>query len=217
MPLVTDEIYHVFNRGINRQPTFTDKREYQRAIDTLMFYRHTKPPLSLSKFLRLENDRQSDVLKLFNKSENLVKILCYCLMPNHFHLLLKQGRDNGISKFLSNMQNSYTRYFNTKHDRDGSLFLDQFKAIRIETDEQLVHVSRYIHLNPYTAYLMKSHKELEDYHWSSFHKYTEESGVAVDTSIILGFFRDRKTYKKFVYDQADYQRNLKKIEHLLFE
>ena len=217
VPLVTDEIYHVFNRGINRQPTFTDKREYQRAIDTLMFYRHTKLSLSLSKFLRLENERQNDILKLLNKSEQLVKILCYCLMPNHFHLLLKQERDNGISKFLSNMQNSYTRYFNIKHDRDGSLFLDQFKAVRIETDEQLVHVSRYIHLNPYTAYLIKSIKELENYHWSSFRKYMEKADTTVDTKIILGFFKDMKTYKKFVCDQADYQRNLKKIEHLLFE
>ncbi len=217
VPLVNNEIYHVYNRGINRQPTFTNKREHQRAINTLMFYRYIKPPLSLSKFLRLESDRQNDMLNLLSKGGQLIRILCYCLMPNHFHLLLKQEKNNGISKFLSNMQNSYTRYFNTRHDRDGSLFLDQFKAVRIETDEQLLHVSRYIHLNPYTAFLIKSPEKLKNYHWSSFQNYAEEAYSNVDTSIILEFFKTKKSYRKFVYDQADYQRDLKKIEHLLLE
>lgn len=132
IPLVTGEFYHVFNRGINRQPTFTAKREYKRAQDTINFYRFLHPPLSLSKFLRLEDEKQNDALKALKQNEKLIEIHLYCFMPNHFHLLLKQKKDGGIAKFLSNSLNSYTRYFNIRHKRDGSLFLDQFKAVRIE-------------------------------------------------------------------------------------
>lgn len=215
-PLVTNEVYHVFNRGINRQPTFTNKREYQRAAESIRFYRFS-PALSLSKFLRLENEKQHDALQLLEKHEPLVRIFCYCLMPNHFHLLVKQAVDKGIAKFLSNLQNSYTRYFNTKHERDGALFLDQFKAVRIETDDQLLHVSRYIHLNPYTGYVVGSFTNLEKYSWSSLQDYFKNHGTFVETDFILGFFRDRNDYRQFVFDQADYQRSLKEIEHLMFE
>lgn len=138
-------------------------------------------------------------------------------MPNHFHLQLKQKEDQGIAKFLSNLQNSFTRYFNISHERDGSLFLDQFKAIRIETDEQLIHVSRYIHLNPYTGYVVKSLKDLENYSWSSFPDYFQEGENLIEKDFILSFFKSSEEYKRFVFDQADYQRKLKEIEHLLLE
>ena len=216
-PLVSGEVYHIFNRGMNRQPTFTNKREYKRAETTISFYRFLKPPMSLSKFLKLEQIKQNESLDLLQQTNKLVEIFCYCLMPNHFHLLLKQLEDKGISRFLSNLQNSYTKYFNTKHERDGSLFLDQFKAVRVETDEQLVHLSRYIHLNPHTGYVIKSLEDLEEYPWSSFPNYLEESGEFVNVKFILDFFKSCKEYKKFVFDQSDYQRKLKEIEHLLIE
>ena len=137
-------------------------------------------------------------------------------MPNHFHFLLRQTEDGGISKFLSNLQNSYTKFFNLSHERDGSLFLDQFKAIRIETDEQLTHVSRYIHLNPHTGYVVKTLEELEIYPWSSFSDYLQRKSLVVDVDFILNFL-GKQSYKKFVFDQADYQRKLKEIEHLVLE
>src|SRR3989344_1888146 len=152
LPLVTEEIYHVFNRGIDHRPTFITKKEYQRALLSIKFYRFVQPPIRLSRFLLLEKEKQALMWKALGGSERLVDVICFCLMPNHFHFLLKQKKDNGISKFLSNFQNSYTRFFNTKNQRDGPLFLNQFKAVRIQTDEQLVHVSRYIHLNPYTGH-----------------------------------------------------------------
>lgn len=220
IPLVTDEVYHVFNRGMNRQPTFTDKREYQRAVESLRFYKVAHPPISLSKYLRLEDQKQQEMSKVLEAYKPLVDIFSYCLMPNHFHFLIRQKEDKGIAVFLSNFQNSYTRYFNTRHDRDGSLFLDQFKAVRIETDEQLLHVSRYIHLNPYTGYLVKTHADLEEYPWSSFPVYLKskiENDLFVHMSMVLDFFRSNNEYKRFVLDQADYQRKLKEIEHLILE
>lgn len=216
-PLVTGEIYHVFNRGINRQPTFTNIKEYQRMLRTVMFYKFMRPPIKLSKFLKLEAERQEEILKILHNRDVLNDIFAYCLMPNHFHLLLKQKKDNGIAVFLSNMQNSYTRYFNTRNERDGSLFLDQFKAIRIETDDQLLHVSRYIHLNPYTGFIIKSLRQLDNYPWSSFSDYLRSDNSFVDTEFLLNSFKNRDGYKKFVYNQADYQRKLKLIAHLVLE
>lgn len=217
IPLVTGEVYHVFNRGIDRRPTFITKREFQRATQTLNFYRFSKLPLSLSKFLRLEAKKQNEVLAALIQGKHLVEIFCYCFMPNHFHFLVRQMEDNGIAKFLSNLQNSYTKYFNKRHERDGPLFLDQFKAVRIETDEQLIHVSRYIHLNPYTGYVVKTQDELENYFWSSFPDYLQLDSKIINYNFILNISGKNQSYKKFVFNQANYQRKLKEIEHLILE
>ena len=217
-PLVTDEIYHVFNRGINRQPTFITKWGFQRAVESIDFYRFNKPPASFSAFLRLDREKRTEMLKFLQTKNVLVEIFAFCLMPNHFHFLLKQRVDGGLSKFMSNFQNSYTRYFNTKHERDGSLFLDQFKAVRIEDDEQFLHVSRYIHLNPHTGYVVKTLGELEKYPWSSFPSYLDDnSNNFIKKDFLLAFFKTADKYKQFVFDQADYQRYLKKIQHLILE
>ena len=159
--------YHVFNRGVTRQPIFKTKRDYQRAIITLNFYQHQKPPLRLARALSLNKEEKGNFFKELKGKAKLAEIICYCLMPNHFHLLLKQKMNGGISKFLSNFSNSYTRYFNVKRKRVGPLFQGIFKAVRIETDEQLIHVSRYIHLNPIASLVIKE-KELDNYPWSSF-------------------------------------------------
>lgn len=217
IPFVTHEIYHIYNRGINRQPTFTAIKEYKRAKETIKFYQTVKPPVKLSKFLRLEDDKKHETIKVMEAMKKGVTLLAYCLMPNHFHFLIRQDEENGITKFLSNFQNSYTRYYNVRHKRDGALFLDQFKAVRIETDEQLMHISRYIHLNPHTGYIIRSLEELKTYPWSSFTEYLTGSNEIADTTIIVHMNKNNDAYTQFVYDQADYQRELKMVEHLLIE
>ncbi len=147
----------------------------------------------------------------------MVRILSYCLMPNHFHLLLEQLSDQGVKKYLSNFSNSYTRYFNTKHKRIGALFQGIFKAVRIEDDEQLIHVSRYIHLNPATSCLV-TEKNLDTYSWSSLPEFIDrKNGELCDTRPILDFFPSKKAYRNFIYNQIDYAKNLEQIKHLLFE
>lgn len=217
-PLVTDQFYHVFNRGINHQPTFLDKLEYRRARLSIDFYRFSNLPTRLSKFLTLSNDDRIKIMENLRKeNDRLVDILAFCLMPNHFHFLLKQLKDKGISKFLGNFQNSYTRYFNTKTGRDGSLFLDQFKAVLIRTDEQLTHVSRYIHLNPFTSYVVKDLDSLFKYPWLSLPEYVEKESKICELDTIMSYFKTAKDYINFIKDQADYQRQLHKIQHLALE
>lgn len=218
VPLVTDQFYHVFNRGIDHRTTFTNANEFKRAITTLEFYSFSTPPLKLSRFLKLSKEEREKLHeRLKTENNKLVEILSFCLMPNHFHFLLKQLQENGISKFLSIFQNSYTRYFNTKNDRDGSLFLDQFKAVLIETDEQLLHVSRYIHLNPLTSYIVKDFDSLSKYLWSSLSEYLNQAPEICKLTTVLDFFNSTKEYLKFIEDQVEYQRELHKIRHLLLE
>lgn len=217
-PLVNDQIYHVLNRGINHQPTFLDKLDYKRAMLVLDFYSFDNLPTKLSKFLVLSNDNRVKIMEKLRKENNkIVEIIAFCLMPNHFHLLLKQIKDNGISKYLANLQNSYTRYFNTKRERDGSIFLDQFKAVLISTEEQLVHVSRYIHLNPYTSYVTRSLEDLWKYPWASLSEYLGDGPGICQPELILNFFKNLKDYQDFIKNQADYQRQLHKIQHLILE
>lgn len=217
-PIVSHEYYHVFNRGIDRRTTFTSKREFARAKMALGFYQYVHPPLSLSKVLQLDVEKRQKFLLALRENKKLVRVSAFCLMPNHFHLLLTQLVEGGISVFLSNFQNSYTRYFNSCHSRDGALFLNQFKAERIETDEQFLHVSRYVHLNPHTGYVVKTISELENYPWSSLPVYLHKvRSELVDTNEIISFFPTVAKFRTFLSDQADYQRSLKQINHLLLE
>jgi len=144
----------------------------------------------------------------------LVEIICYCLMPNHFHFLLKQTTDNGIREFVRKATDSYAKYFNILHDRTGPLFQGNFKAVRIENNNQLLHVSRYIHLNPVTAYLTE---EPSEYRWSSYREYAENISRICSKDIVLSQFRSPRAYQRFVIDLADYTKKINRIEHLLLE
>jgi len=216
-----DEIYHVFNRGVEKRPTFTNKRELDRALLTLNYYRFVKPPIKLSRFLTLPEPQKAQLIESIETTyPKLVEILVFCFMPNHFHFLLKQKTENGISIFAANFTNSYTRYFNSKEERIGPLFQGLFKAVRVESDEQLMHVSRYIHLNPVSSFLIKA-DELEEYRWSSYSEYlsTELSQLILKEQV-LGLFsksNPNKKYKEFVLDQVDYAQKLEQIKHLILE
>lgn len=219
--LASGEVYHVFNRGVASSPIYLNTREYLRFLDLVDYYRFSNTPLSFSKLMNLEKEERMRILVGLKKENAIhVEISVYCLMPNHFHFLLKQVTGKGISVFMANLQNSYVKYFNIKNERAGPLFQSMFKAVRIENDAQLLHVSRYIHLNPSTAYIVEP-ENLEDYKWSSLNTYLDENfdkiSNFVNSEIILSFFKKRKDYLKFILDQASYQRELDKIKHLTLE
>ena len=132
-------------------------------------------------------------------------------MPNHFHYLLQQKVDGGITEFVSKISNSYTKYFNTKNERVGPILQGEFKSVLVETDEQLIHLSRYIHLNPLVSYLTDN---LESYPWSSHPEYVGINRTSFcSKDIILKQFKSSEDYKQFVLDQEDYGRKLERIKH----
>ncbi|MCX6726173.1 MAG: transposase [Candidatus Shapirobacteria bacterium] len=213
-----NEIYHTINRSIEEQTIFKGKRDYQRALDLIDFYRYNHPSLRFSHYNRLpKNEKEKFIKNLKENGKPVVEILAFCLMSNHFHFLLRQTREKGIQSFMRNFQDSFARYFNTKYHRSGLLFQGMFKAVRIETDEQLTHVSRYIHLNPVSSYITEI-GDLEKYPWSSFPEYLSQDSLKfTNPSPILDLFKSRASYKEFVFNQADYQRRLQKIKHLALE
>lgn len=204
-PLVNGEYYHLFNRGNEKRHIFTQPRDYKRFLQTFYYYQFISPKPSFSKFAKSDlNSFQPDHQK------KLINILCYCLMPNHFHFLVKQLKDNGISIFLSQLSNSYTKYFNTKYTRVGALLQGVFKAVRIEIDEQLIHTSRYIHLNPVVSGLVKLP---EDYQWSSYQEYFKGQKGFCTIEEILNFFASPQKYQEFVKNQIDYGTTLEILKH----
>ncbi len=219
MPIVTNEIYHIFNRGVASQPTFFNKRDYDRALESFFYYQNSNPPIKYSRFLTLPIKQRAEILDDLSKKKNyLVEIISYCLMPNHFHFLLRQIKDGGIAKFIGNFTNSYTRYINTKQERTGPLFTGKFKSVRIETQKQLLHTSRYIHLNPYSSFVVKTLKDLAGYPYSSLPEFlgiTKSNLCSKD--IIISEFKSLKLFRQFIFDQADYQRSLDIIKHLALE
>lgn len=219
VPFVTGEIYHIYNRSIAKQPIFLGVRDYQRLTEAIRYYRYQNLPTRFSHFIRLTDDQKEQFVgRYITAHAPGLDILSYSIMPNHLHFLVKQNGDNAISSFMSNLQNSYSKYFNIKRGRTGSLFQSMFKAVRIENDEQLLHVSRYIHLNHVTAYII-DFESLANYPWTSFRVYMsdQDDNSFINTSVVLGHFKSKEAYKKFVFDQVDYQRRLGQIKHLILE
>jgi putative transposase len=216
--LVRDQVYHIFNRGVARANIFYFINDFKRFLELINYYRNENTPVSYSHFKKLEAIKQKDISAYLGKKNNLhVEILAFCLMDNHYHFLIKQVNDIGIRTFVSNIQNSYAKYFNTKHKRVGPLFQPVFKSVRIESDDQLLHVSRYIHLNPVTSYKINI-QEINKYYWSSIASYIPSHNIAytfVNPNLILDQFKEKYFYQRFLNDQADYQRQLAKIKHLI--
>jgi putative transposase len=194
----TDGFYHVYNRGVDRRTVFYRYGHYLRFLT------------SIRSILRTGS---ATPRPLHNQSLALksgVEILSYCLMRNHYHFILKQTQEEGISDFMHKLDTSYTKYFNLNNRRTGRLFEATFKAKHIDSDEQLLHVSRYIHINPVIAHLVE---RPEDWKWSSYREYFDiEASGFCHTKHILSFFPNTVEYKAFVNDQIAYAMLVKESE-----
>ena len=217
--LATNEIYHVFNRGTGSIPIFKIKKDYLNFINAFSYYQYYPAPIKYSRFKVINSIEKNKILNNLAKEKNLlIDIIAYCLMPNHFHLLLKQNKNKGIENFLRLISNSHSNYFNTKYKRKGGLFEGTFKTVLVENDEQLLHLSRYIHLNPYSSFVVKTIKNTFEYPYSSLKEYLNSKNNKIcRNNIVIDQFKNPLEYKKFVIDQANYQRSLDMIKHQLLE
>ena len=206
IPFVNNEFYHTYNRGVAKMQIFNNFYDYHRFLKTMLYYSLEGPKPKFSIF--------APTSLSLNQSKKIVDIVCYCLMPNHFHFLLQQKKEGGITEFLSKLSNSYTKYFNIKNKRIGPLLQGNFKSVYVETNEQLIHLSRYIHLNPLVGYVTK---DLGNYRWSSYLEYVNTNKNICSKEIILNQFSYSLTYKQFVLNQEDYGKNLEMINHQLVD
>jgi len=200
--------YHIYNLGVEKRVVFENQHDLQRFLDTLIYYtnKNNKPRFS---FRNRETAKKENGVP----SETLVEIVAYCFMPNHFHLLLKQVSDRGVSMFLSKVTNSYTKYFNKKYRRAGSLFQGTFKAVQIKSGEELVSLSRFIHLNPLTGFVVK---DLSRFPFSSYLEYINPTAQSIcEKNYILKHFKNPQEYEQFVHNPEDYAKSLKEMEKQL--
>lgn len=218
-PIITNQIYHVFNRGIAGQPIFSAVNDYERFLQVLDYYRFLSPDIRFSFYNRLESNEKRKYLDEMKKKKPIqVQIFTYCLMPNHYHFVLKEVKPDGIRKFVGNLQNSYAKYFNKRYKRNGSLFQEMFKTVRIENDELFIHITRYVHLNPLTSFVVKNIPDLENYPFSSYSTYLGNNKCDfIDDNFLLGFFANRNKLKSFTSDQADYQKKIHDLKYLILE
>jgi putative transposase len=209
-PHVADSWYHLYNRGNNKQQIFIDSQDYFFFIRLLKIY--LSPELKINP--------RTGLFRPENLSET-VNLSCFCLMPNHYHLLVKQTDKNGITQLTQHVNSTYVMYFNKKYQKVGSLFEGKLKGVLIDSDTYLLHLSRYIHRNPIN--LLNS-DPFDEYPYSSYPYYVGKKHASwIETKSILDYFYSpltikqtaQMTYKEFVeYDdnESDVQ-----VEGLILE
>ncbi len=211
-PLIEGQIYHVFTKSIAGFRIFRNKRDYERFIEMFKFYRHKSVPVKFSEYEELA-DRDLYYETKIKNLEFLIDIIAYCIMPTHFHLVLKQLLENGITIFLKNLLDSYTRYFNIKYERKGPLWQGRFKSVLVDNNEYLMHLTRYIHLNPVVDELVE---KPEDWNYSSYREYVYPRSDGLCSFSTYIEFKPEE-YKKFVENHKEYLDSLKEINHLILE
>jgi putative transposase len=198
-----EEYYHVFNRGMNKQVVFNNDIDRLRFLFLILVLQGEVIIKNVSREVRqrvqsstlhINQDLMNDVLK--NRTVGLVS---FCLMPNHFHLIVKEIENGGIAKYMQRVLTAYTKYFNTKYEHSGHLFQGSYKSVWISDDKQLMHLSAYIHKNP--RELKNWRGKVDHYPWSSYRDYLNENrfGELLVTSVIMDRYKkDEHAYEKFV-------------------
>lgn len=214
--------YHVFNRGNGKQNIFLDKDDYKFFLLRLrenLFPNSFNPLKTVFKGLkekeieRKEKTHTKYVRKLLPK--DAFDLIAYCLMPNHYHFLIKQNSDVSIAKLISKICTSHSKIFNKKYGNVGHVFQDKFRAVPVDSNEYLIWLSAYIHNNPKTAGLVK---DLFDYQWSSYLDYIgNRQDNLCKKDIILSQFENIADYKKFVIEASNLILEKKELENILLD
>ena len=211
------EFYHVFNRGNNKRSIFNKYFDLDRFLLSIQHFNNVDPIGSIHENLFRNKELGGSTSKLDSKSKNLVDIVAYCLNPNHFHFILKQLSVDGIKKFMHRLGTGYTMYFNEKYKGSGSLFQGRYKAIHIDSNEYLLHLSAYVNLN-FEAHQRSESKYKSSLSRSSWEEYlnNKKGGVCLcNKSIILSQFKNAEDYKRFAKDSLETIKKRKDLQKLI--
>ena len=215
--LVVGEIYHVFSKSIAGFKIFNNRFDFTRMLSAIRYYQREGLVEKFSRFIehKKSNKKKNYFYDFLQNKEKIVEVVAYCFMPTHIHLVLKQLKKNGISIFMKTILNSYSRYFNTKLKRKGPLWEGRFKNVLVDRDEQLIHLTRYIHLNPTTAHLVDKPQEWESSSYREYLGSESEEDIVCRYEDLLSI--QPGSYKEFVDDRIDYQRSLATIKNLMLD
>ncbi len=192
--------YHIYNRGVEKRDIFLDNNDYTTFLQLLKTALSDNPKRGSTPFETTEISRYKIGSYKRQNFHSKIDLLAYCLMPNHFHLLVRQMELTAITKFMRSVCTSYCMYFNKKYDRVGSLFQGIFKAVDIEGENYLLWLTRYIHRNP---------ENFRNYQFSSYNNYLgNQQNNWLNTQVILDYFSSSKfhqvaNFQKFVDDDAE--------------
>ncbi len=213
-----DQYYHMFNRGTEKRKIFLDDFDYRRFLLSMRFmndeqdglmirwrdHKKTYPNATVETFLR------SDL----RKRSPLVEIVCFSLLPNHYHFILKQLAKNGIEKFMQRIGIGYTMYFNKKYNRSGVLFQGKCKSSHIKTTHHLLYLSVYVNCNSEVHGISDAKK----YPWSSFQNFLNKSKSDIcDGKAVWSHFKNRKEYEDFAKENIEVAKQKKEDEKLVLE
>jgi len=207
-----NEFYHIYNRGNNKSVIFLDDKDRKRFQKLMYLCNNTEPVVF--------KDFQGIPISEIPKKGTIVDIGTYCLMPNHFHILLHEKIEGGVSRFLEKLSTAYSMYFNKKYDRTGKLFEGRFKATHLNNDNYLKYIFSYIHLNPIKIIDPKwkedgiknkndSKKYLTSYTYSSYLDYMgtkREEELILNRSVFPEYFGDFKEFEQFIDEWLDFSK-----------
>lgn len=208
-----DEFYHLYNRGTEKRNIFSSKIDYERFL-SLLYISNGSVPVHLQLQGRTLNE-----VRTVERGGPLVDIAVYCLMPNHFHLLVREKSGTGISRFMQKLMTAYTMYFNKSHERTGSLFQGKFKATHAKDDRYLKYLISYIHLNPIKLIdpkwkengiknRTKGEKYLDEYQYSSyldFQGQKRNADIILSKSVLPKYFERPLDFRTSVTEWLDYK------------
>lgn len=219
---ITEEYYHVFNRGVEKRDVFLEDGDFLRFIHYLYVLNDNQP---LSAEFRQRTELTYEVSPRRLNKEPLVDVLAVCLMPNHYHLFLQQKVDNGISKFMQKLGTAESMFFNAKYKHTGSVFQGKFKFKKVKDDAQAICLANYIHTNPIDL-IESGWKEsgiknprrvmefLENYRWSSYRDYIGKKNFPSVISqtflreIIGGPAEFKRIIREIIFDKAELNKFL---------
>lgn len=184
------EIVHVYNRGNNKEKIFFDEQDYKAFLFRLgLVLGFDEKELSNESMLSMPYSR----IRITDTNKNNYKLHSFCLMPNHFHLMIEQTKGVSVSNLILKMCTSYSKYLNKKYARVGHVFQDQFKSVLIDSDSQLMWTSAYIHMNPVKDRIVKHPRE---YKWSSYRDFIDERNLPITHTDFLKSIFGPKDFEK---------------------
>ena len=197
------EHYHLFGRGVNKEKIFIDERDYIRFIFLITHFQSPTRLYNISWYTQsfikkgsfsTKEDKVKDIIK-----KRSVELVAFALMPNHFHILVRNLEDGVLSVYMHRVLTAYSKYFNAKYNKKGHVFHGPFGAVHIKNNNQLLHLSAYIHKNPKETGVWEN--SYDRYPWSSYQDYigTNRWGNFISPDIILKQFKDQAKYKDFVF------------------
>lgn len=199
---IRDGYYHVYNRGVEKRIIFQDDQDYKVFLTYLKEALSPPPdPSTLKKEFSLRRQSFKGIPRQPKNYLGEIELLAFCLMPNHFHLLIKQKSNNSMEKFARSLLTRYSKYFNKRYERVGPLFQGRYKAVLVREDPHLLHLSRYIHLNPseYTNDLEGAYSSYSQYLGKTKAEWVKpETILSFFDQATKDFLKETNTYKDFV-------------------